>query len=94
MRIWGTTGIASSNVSLIAGDTGGFSGAMGFINGGNRKVSDGSSGSYWGGSIGFDTDYNNGVGWEGKTSSYGKETPSAIDVKGAVRRVYIYYRNS
>ena len=32
--------------------------------------------------------------WTGETSSFGKASPDAIDVKGAVRRVYIYYRNS
>jgi len=94
MRIWGTTGIAANNVSLIAGDTGGFSGAMEFINGASRKVPVGSSGSYWGGSIGFDTNYHDRSGWEGETSSYGKANPDAINVRGEVRRVYIYYRNS
>lgn len=32
--------------------------------------------------------------WTGETSSFGKASPDAIDIKGAVRRVYIYYRNS
>ena len=32
--------------------------------------------------------------WTGETSSFGKASPDAIDVKGAVRRVYIYYRQS
>lgn len=42
--------------------------------------------------IGIDTDRNNS--WTGETSSFGKANPDAIDVRGAVRRVYIYYRQS
>ncbi len=32
--------------------------------------------------------------WTGETSSFGKASPDAIDVRGEVRRVYIYYRES
>ncbi len=32
--------------------------------------------------------------WTGETSSFGKANPDAINVRGEVRRVYIYYRNS
>lgn len=79
-NITGTTGNATSSGSLIAQDAGGFSGAMYLNNIASRKVSDGSSGKYSGGSIGFNASLSNSI--------YGSSTT----VQPPAYKVYVWKR--
>lgn len=81
-NITGTTGNATSSGSLIAQDAGGFSGAMYLTDIASRKVSDGSSGKYNGGRIGFNANLSNSI--------YGNSTT----VQPPAYKVYVWKRTA